>query len=115
MSADKIASGIEGWLARHRIPAGPDALINRKTILGWLLEIWGALTGWELFEPGRERFGFLRDSWILWTIVTLIWLFPSLRLPCHRDPHSGLFPYRDDGCFLVHEIDSYLKEVLINC
>ncbi|MBI5252235.1 MAG: VWA domain-containing protein [Desulfomonile tiedjei] len=66
---------IEGWLAKRGLPAGPDALINRNTILGLVLGVLGAAIGWVISEPWREGFSWVREYFIWAAVGCLIWLF----------------------------------------
>jgi len=66
---------LENKLAKLGLPAGPDQLINHKTILGFFLGIVGALIGWAITEPGREDFTFWRDTLILSAVGCFIWFF----------------------------------------
>lgn len=74
MDLNSALQSIEQRLATLGLPAGPDRLINHKTILGVCLGIVGAVIGWFITEPYREDFGFWRDYAILSAVGVLIWL-----------------------------------------
>jgi len=72
-----ILVSTERLLARVGLPAGPDELINHKTLLGFILGAVGAAVGWVLTEPYQEDFSFLRDLLILTAVGSFIWVFVS--------------------------------------
>lgn len=72
-----ILVSLEKLLAKLWLPAGPDELINHKTILGFVLGASGAIIGWAITEPYQENFSFWRDFLILVAVGCFIWLFVS--------------------------------------
>ncbi len=70
-----VLTSIEAGLSKLGLPAGPDQLINHKTILGFILGIVGAVIGWLVTEPYTEDFSFWRDFLILAAVGCLIWAF----------------------------------------
>ncbi len=65
MNLSVVLTKLEEALARIGLPAGPDSLLNHRTLLGILAGTAGALLGWILTEPFSEDFGFWRDFAIL--------------------------------------------------
>ncbi|MGB6065783.1 MAG: VWA domain-containing protein [Desulfomonilaceae bacterium] len=102
MNLDRALQSVERVLGAIGLPAGPDNIINHKTILGCVAGMSGAFLGWFITEPFTDQFPFWRDLYILSGVGFCICLFiASSEQILDRDLRSFIARVRISALFTL--------------